>query len=95
MESWPRRSAFPVERAPLVTPWRHAREGGRFPGSESLAPAAGSWFAGLQRRLLESEGIVVEGRTIDMKRHLWSPPKNRPRGRKRKGARHRSFALKS
>jgi methylated-DNA-protein-cysteine methyltransferase related protein len=52
-------------------------------------------FAGLQRRLLESEGIVVAGRTIDMKRHLWSPPKNRPRGRKRKGARHRSFALKS
>jgi methylated-DNA-protein-cysteine methyltransferase-like protein len=52
-------------------------------------------MAGLQRRLLESEGIAVEGRTIDMKRHGWSPPKNRPRARKRKGAQHRPFALKS
>lgn len=38
-------------------------------------------MAGLQRRLLESEGIAAEGRTIDMKRHGWSPPKNRPRKR--------------
>jgi methylated-DNA-protein-cysteine methyltransferase-like protein len=52
-------------------------------------------IAGLQRRLLESEGIAVGARTIDMKRHGWSPPKNRPSAPKRKGAKRPSFALKS
>src|SRR5271155_4580799 len=31
--------------------------------------------ASLQRRLLESEGVTMEGRAIDMQRHGWTPIK--------------------
>ncbi len=33
-------------------------------------------YASLQRRLLESEGIAIEGRRVDMKRYAWSPAKS-------------------
>ena len=42
--------------------------------------------AGLQRRLLEAEGIAIEGRAIDMKRHGWSPPKRRSGSRQGKAS---------
>lgn len=33
-------------------------------------------YASLQRRLLESEDIAIEGRRIDLKRYGWSPAKS-------------------
>lgn len=35
--------------------------------------------ASLQRRLLGSEGVAIEGRTIDMQRFGWSPRKRQTR----------------
>jgi methylated-DNA-protein-cysteine methyltransferase-like protein len=35
--------------------------------------------ASLQRRLLETEGVKVSGRRIDMRRYTWSSAKKRPR----------------
>jgi methylated-DNA-protein-cysteine methyltransferase related protein len=32
-------------------------------------------YAALQRKLLESEGVRIEGRAVDMKRYGWSPVK--------------------
>jgi methylated-DNA-protein-cysteine methyltransferase-like protein len=32
-------------------------------------------YASLQRKLLESEGITVIESRVDLKRHLWKPPK--------------------
>jgi methylated-DNA-protein-cysteine methyltransferase-like protein len=45
--------------------------------------------ASLQRRLLDSEGVRIEGRAIDMKRFSWSPKKttkkrSKPRAGRRK-----------
>jgi methylated-DNA-protein-cysteine methyltransferase-like protein len=31
-------------------------------------------YASLQRKLLESEGIVIVESRVDLKRHLWKPP---------------------
>ena len=40
----------------------------------------------MQRRLLETEGVVVEGARLDLKRYSWSPRKQVPRRKKRKRA---------
>jgi methylated-DNA-protein-cysteine methyltransferase related protein len=32
-------------------------------------------YASLQRKLLESEGIAIIESRVDLKRHLWKPPK--------------------
>jgi methylated-DNA-protein-cysteine methyltransferase-like protein len=32
-------------------------------------------YASLQRKLLESEGVLVVESRVDLKRHLWKPPK--------------------
>jgi methylated-DNA-protein-cysteine methyltransferase related protein len=32
-------------------------------------------YASLQRKLLESEGVAVLESRVDLKRHLWKPPK--------------------
>jgi methylated-DNA-protein-cysteine methyltransferase-like protein len=32
-------------------------------------------YASLQRRLLESEGVTISESRVDLKRHLWKPPK--------------------
>ena len=32
-------------------------------------------YASLQRKLLESEGITLTESRVDLKRHLWKPPK--------------------
>ena len=37
--------------------------------------------ASLQRRLLESEGMVLDGRRIDMKRYAWLPGRKKAVGR--------------
>lgn len=31
-------------------------------------------YAGLQRKLLESEGVTLIESRVDLKRHLWKPP---------------------
>jgi methylated-DNA-protein-cysteine methyltransferase related protein len=36
-------------------------------------------YAGLQRKLLESEGVVVLESRVDLKRHLWKPPRKNSR----------------
>jgi methylated-DNA-protein-cysteine methyltransferase related protein len=45
--------------------------------------------ASLQRKLLESEGVDLGGRRIDMKRYAWSPAKKRIPARKLKRTRAR------
>jgi len=32
-------------------------------------------YASLQRKLLESEGVTIIESRVDLKRHLWKPPK--------------------
>ncbi|MGB0035296.1 MAG: MGMT family protein [Candidatus Acidiferrales bacterium] len=39
-------------------------------------------YASLQRKLLETEGVVFEGRGIDLKRYGWSPAKRKSAIRK-------------
>ena len=43
-------------------------------------------YASFQRKLLETEGISIEGRRLDMKRYAWSAAKKKP-GPPRKRAR--------
>ena len=45
--------------------------------------------ASLQRKLLESEGVDLGGRRIDMKRYSWSPARKRAPARKLKRTRAR------
>jgi methylated-DNA-protein-cysteine methyltransferase-like protein len=53
-------------------------------------------YAGLQRRLLETEGILIEGITTDLKRYGWSPAEKKSKGvGRRKRTRSRGFAHKS
>jgi len=40
-------------------------------------------YAGLQRRLLETEGVTIEGHRIDMQRYAWPKAKKKPAGRRR------------
>jgi hypothetical protein len=40
--------------------------------------------ASLQRKLLETEGVVIDGRAIDMERYGWSPLKKTASARKRR-----------
>src|SRR5271163_1257710 len=42
--------------------------------------------ASLQHRLLESEGVAMEGIRIDMERYGWSPPTKRAKKVKRRAA---------
>jgi methylated-DNA-protein-cysteine methyltransferase-like protein len=35
-------------------------------------------YASLQRKLLESEGVAIRESRVDLKRHLWKPPKASP-----------------
>ena len=35
-------------------------------------------YASLQRKLLESEGVTITESRVDLKRHLWKPPKKSP-----------------
>ena len=35
-------------------------------------------YASLQKKLLESEGIAIIESRVDLKRHLWKPPKKSP-----------------
>jgi alkylated DNA nucleotide flippase Atl1 len=34
-------------------------------------------YASLQKKLLESEGVTVIESRVDLKRHLWTPPRTR------------------
>jgi alkylated DNA nucleotide flippase Atl1 len=42
--------------------------------------------AGLQRRLLETEGVMIKGSAVDMQRHAWSPAKKRGSARRKKNS---------
>jgi methylated-DNA-protein-cysteine methyltransferase-like protein len=33
-------------------------------------------YASLQRKLLETEGVTILESRVDLKRHLWKPPKS-------------------
>jgi methylated-DNA-protein-cysteine methyltransferase related protein len=47
-------------------------------------------YASLQRKLLESEGVAVIESRVDLKRHLWKPPKkSAPKLRARKKRIHK------
>jgi alkylated DNA nucleotide flippase Atl1 len=35
-------------------------------------------YASLQRKLLESEGVTLRESRVDMKKHAWTPLKNKP-----------------
>lgn len=43
-------------------------------------------YASLQRKLLESEGVTVIESRINMKQHLWTPPKSRRRAKEQQSA---------
>ncbi len=63
-------------------PWhRVVGSGGRF-----LMPEP---HASLQRRLLETEGVAIEGRGLDLKLYGWAPKKARPAKRKTKRSKAR------
>lgn len=63
-------------------PWhRVLGAGGRIRVPERYAP--------LQRKLLQTEGVMTDGIAVDLKRYGWSPAKRAPAGRKRKLARKR------
>jgi methylated-DNA-protein-cysteine methyltransferase related protein len=49
----------------------------------------GEPHASLQRRLLDSEGVKIEGRTIDMQRFSWSPKKATKKRAKAGGTKRR------
>jgi methylated-DNA-protein-cysteine methyltransferase related protein len=49
-------------------------------------------YAALQRKLLETEGVLTGGVAIDLKRYGWSPAKKSSAAGKRKPARTRRFA---
>lgn len=36
-------------------------------------------YASLQRKLLESEGVALLESRVDMKKHAWIPPRNKPK----------------
>ena len=38
--------------------------------------------ASLQRRMLETEGIVIDGKRVNMKKYAWSGPKARAKSKK-------------
>jgi methylated-DNA-protein-cysteine methyltransferase related protein len=60
-------------------PWhRIVAAGGRL----SIPEPHGS----LQRRLLETEGVVIEGAKIDIERHGWSPARRQSRKDSKKSA---------
>jgi methylated-DNA-protein-cysteine methyltransferase related protein len=40
-------------------------------------------YGSLQRRMLESEGVTINGSRIDMGRYAWTAPKKKAAGRKR------------
>jgi alkylated DNA nucleotide flippase Atl1 len=40
-------------------------------------------YASLQRKLLESEGVTLRESRVDIKKHLWTPTKNRLKTSKR------------
>jgi methylated-DNA-protein-cysteine methyltransferase-like protein len=46
--------------------------------------------ASLQRKLISSERVVIEGKNIDMKRYGWSPKKATSKVRKIKSSKRRS-----
>jgi len=41
-------------------------------------------YASLQRRMLETEGVTIEGRRIDMQRYAWTKKKSAGRKRAKK-----------
>lgn len=48
-------------------------------------------YSSLQRKLLESEGVKLLESRVDMKAHLWTPPKKKPsRSSKKLAAKRRS-----
>ncbi len=46
-------------------------------------------YAMIQRKLLQTEGVVTDSVAIDLKRYGWSPFKAAPAARKRKSSRNR------
>jgi methylated-DNA-protein-cysteine methyltransferase-like protein len=68
MAACPRSSGVPWQRV--------VGAGGRLLISEPLA--------GLQQRLLETEGVAMRGRRVDMVKCAWSPKRKSPGRRKRK-----------
>src|SRR5271169_2044000 len=42
-------------------------------------------YASLQKKLLESEGVPVVESRINVKKHLWTPPRKKPSGAKKAG----------
>lgn len=47
-------------------------------------------YASLQRKLLESEGVALRESRLNLKRHLWIPPKRAPSGRTQRPSRRAS-----
>jgi methylated-DNA-protein-cysteine methyltransferase-like protein len=48
-------------------------------------------YASLQKRLLESEGVTVVESKVNLKQHLWTPPRKVAKSATRKTARKRTL----
>jgi len=79
MEPWLEFCACPAARAAPDAPWPQLLLEKESPGIASSVSAAEILirepYASLQRKLLESEGVTITESRVDLKRHLWKPPK--------------------
>jgi len=71
--------ACPAAREPRDAPWPQRHPPRAFPGIAFSASAEKILirepYASLQRKLLESEGVTIVESRVDLKRHLWKPPR--------------------
>jgi methylated-DNA-protein-cysteine methyltransferase-like protein len=73
----PRAVGWAMHGCPEELPWQRVVNASGGCSTDRLPEVP----AGLQRALLEAEGVEFrENGTLDLERYLWTPPEHRPRG---------------